>query len=227
MKVIPLLLVLLVYTHSFGEVTNTRNIAVNSIGYVYAEPDRMSLSIHVNTEGDNLKELKRLNDESSEQVYQILDDHEIPPENIRSSGITFRTGYKKDDPPYITNNVITFHTEELEIYPELMDQLVGIQFVIVKETDLYASNHSELEQEATKLALLDARNKAASMLAVYDESLGEVLRISEGFIYSRGTNVDYFAAPAKSNSSTTSRINTGKIEIKKEIGVIFKIKDKQ
>jgi uncharacterized protein YggE len=218
-------LILLLSTPLLGDVTSTRNIAVNATGYVYAEPDRMSWSIHVVTEGADLQELKKLNDESSEQVYQALSKYEIPTEKIRSSGITFRAGYKKNDPPYETKNVINFNTEKLGIYPELMDQLIGIKFVIVKDTDLYASNRSELEKEAAKLALLDAKNKAASMLAVYDESLGEVLKITEGYIFNHDAAVDYFAAPARSNNSSTSRINTGKIEIKKEIGVIFKIED--
>lgn len=226
MKSIPLLFLFLLSASLFGEITSTRNIAVNATGYVYAEPDRMSWSIHIVTEGSDLKELKKSNDDSSEQVYAALSSHKIPKEKIRSTGITFSTTYN-DDPPYETRNVISFSTEKLDIYPELMDQLIEIKYVMVKDTDLFTSNHSELEKEATKLALVDAKNKAKLMLAVYEESLGEVLRITEGHVFDRGDGTNHFAAPARPDSSSTSRISTGKIKIKKEIGVIFAIKDRK
>ena len=197
-------------------------ISVEAVGEIITEPDTLEWSLVVNVRGDDLAELKRMNDVASANVYGVLEDAGIREELIVSPGIEFSRNERRRDgePQYFVENRIAFVLTELERYPALVDKLVGIEHVFIEQMDFRTSKFDELAMDALDLALDSAREKADRIARRTGLRIVGVSEIREERIRSRGI---MYANPPP--GITQSRITVGKIQIARGVDITYTVED--
>lgn len=166
-----------------------RLVSVTGAGSVTAAPDTASISIGVVTEAETARDALDGNSAAMSRVIVELKGQKVDPKDIQTTGFSVQPKhqhFKDGKPPVIVGyrvvNSARIIVRNLENLGAILDQTVsqgsnqinGIQFSI--------ENGEDLENEARKKAMKDARRKAELYAAAEKAKLGKVITISEDAI---------------------------------------------
>ena len=234
MKKIPLVILFIsILLISFVKVNaqdKLPSIEVFGTAIIKVVPDKMSWSVNVQVDMDDVKEAKYQHDKSVSEVLNVLEDEGIPSKDIQTSGVRINKRiypYGNEKKYGVTNN-IWFTISNIEKYDLLTEKLTEIDDVYIYNITLESNKVIETREQARTDALNAAKNKAEKMAETLDMSIGEPLLIQEqpmSYFYPSPFNV---VTPTSKHVDyeSGSTFSKGTINIEAKVMVTFKLVSK-
>ena len=203
----------------------TPTVEVVGKGIVYATPDMVNISISIEKEGLDLKNLRQKNGEAVAQVLQLL-SKELPMENFQTSYVSlYKDDYNKLNKYRVVQN-INIKLEDISKYDNLMNAIFDAGVNRIDGISFGVKNKEKLLQEARVAAIDDARKKALLYAVSLDQNIGKAIQIKE--INSHFNDIQpvermskmSLGSPANGNDNTLA---VGKIAIKAQVNVAFEL----
>lgn len=203
----------------------TPTVEVVGEGIVYATPDMVNISISIEKEGLDLKNLRQKNGEAVAQVLQLL-SKELPMENFQTSYVSlYKDDYNKLNKYRVVQN-INIKLEDISKYDNLMNAIFDAGVNRIDGISFGVKNKEKLLQEARIAAIDDARKKALLYAVSLDQNIGKAIQIKE--VNSHFNDIQPVERMSKMSlgSPTNGNDNTlavGKIAIEAQVNVAFEL----
>ena len=203
----------------------TPTVEVVGEGIVYATPDMVNISISIEKEGLDLKNLRQKNGEAVAQVFQLL-SKELPMENFQTSYVSlYKDDYNKLNKYRVVQN-INIKLEDISKYDNLMNAIFDAGVNRIDGISFEVKNKEKLLQEARVAAIDDARKKALLYAVSLDQNIGKAIQIKE--VNSHFNDIQpvermskmSLGSPANGNDNTLA---VGKIAIEAQVNVAFEL----
>lgn len=203
----------------------TPTVEVVGEGIVYATPDMVNISISIEKEGIDLKNLRQKNGEAVAQVLQLL-SKELPMENFQTSYVSlYKDDYNKLNKYRVVQN-INIKLEDISKYDNLMNAIFDAGVNRIDGISFGVKNKEKLLQEARVAAIDDARKKALLYAVSLDQNIGKAIQIKE--VNSHFNDIQpvermskmSLGSPANGNDNTLA---IGKIAIEAQVNVAFEL----
>ena len=203
----------------------TPTVEVVGEGIVYATPDMVNISISIEKEGLDLKNLRQKNGEAVAQVLQLL-SKELPMENFQTSYVSlYKDDYNKLNKYRVVQN-INIKLEDISKYDNLMNTIFDAGVNRIDGISFGVKNKEKLLQEARVAAIDDARKKALLYAVSLDQNIGKAIQIKE--VNSHFNDIQpvermskmSLGSPANGNDNTLA---VGKIAIETQVNVAFEL----
>ncbi|WP_314269501.1 SIMPL domain-containing protein [Capnocytophaga sputigena] len=203
----------------------TPTVEVVGEGIVYATPDMVNISISIEKEGLDLKNLRQKNGEAVAQVLQLL-SKELPMENFQTSYVSlYKDDYNKLNKYRVVQN-INIKLEDISKYDNLMNAIFDAGVNRIDGISFGVKNKEKLLQEARVAAIDDARKKALLYAVSLDQNIGKAIQIKE--VNSHFNDIQpvermskmSLGSPANGNDNTLA---VGKIAIEAQVNVAFEL----
>ena len=203
----------------------TPTVEVVGEGIVYATPNMVNISISIEKEGIDLKNLRQKNGEAVAQVLQLL-SKELPMENFQTSYVSlYKDDYNKLNKYRVVQN-INIKLEDISKYDNLMNAIFDAGVNRIDGISFGVKNKEKLLQEACVAAIDDARKKALLYAVSLDQNIGKAIQIKE--VNSHFNNIQpvermskmSLGSPANGNDNTLA---IGKIAIEAQVNVAFEL----
>ena len=201
----------------------TPTVEVVGEGIVYATPDMVNISISIEKEGLDLKNLRQKNGEAVAQVLQLL-SKELPMENFQTSYVSlYKDDYNKLNKYRVVQN-INIKLEDISKYDNLMNAIFDAGVNRIDGISFEVKNKEKLLQEARVAAIDDARKKALLYAVSLDQNIGKAIQIKE--VNSHFNDIQPVERMSKMSLGSTGSDNTlavGKIAIEAQVNVAFEL----
>ena len=201
----------------------TPTVEVVGEGIVYATPDMVNISISIEKEGLDLKNLRQKNGEAVAQVLQLL-SKELPMENFQTSYVSlYKDDYNKLNKYRVVQN-INIKLEDISKYDNLMNTIFDAGVNRIDGISFGVKNKEKLLQEARVAAIDDARKKALLYAVSLDQNIGKAIKIKE--VNSHFNDIQPVERMSKMSLGSTGNDNTlavGKIAIEAQVNVAFEL----
>lgn len=201
----------------------TPTVEVVGEGIVYATPDMVNISISIEKEGLDLKNLRQKNGEAVAQVLQLL-SKELPMENFQTSYVSlYKDDYNKLNKYRVVQN-INVKLEDISKYDNLMNAIFDAGVNRIDGISFGVKNKEKLLQEVRVAAIDDARKKALLYAVSLDQNIGKAIQIKE--VNSHFNNIQPVERMSKMSLGSTGSDNTlavGKIAIEAQVNVAFEL----
>lgn len=203
----------------------TPTVEVVGEGIVYATPDMVNISISIEKEGLDLKNLRQKNGEAVAQVLQLL-SKELPMENFQTSYVSlYKDDYNKLNKYRVVQN-INIKLEDISKYDNLMNAIFDAGVNRIDGISFGVKNKEKLLQEARVAAIDDARKKALLYAVSLDQNIGKAIKIKE--VNSHFNDIQLvermskmsLGSPANGSDNTLA---VGKIAIEAQVNVAFEL----
>ena len=203
----------------------TPTVEVVGKGIVYATPDMVNISISIEKEGLDLKNLRQKNGEAVAQVLQLL-SKELPMENFQTSYVSlYKDDYNKLNKYRVVQN-INIKLEDISKYDNLMNAIFDAGVNRIDGISFGVKNKEKLLQEARVAAIDDARKKALLYAVSLDQNIGKAIKIKE--VNSHFNDIQpvermskmSLGSPANGSDNTLA---VGKIAIEAQVNVAFEL----
>ncbi|MHC0443170.1 SIMPL domain-containing protein [Flavobacterium sp. 3-210] len=182
MKKLVLFLTIMFMTMSYGQETKQIPlINVNGEGKVKVAPDQVCISATVETKGNNAKDVKKQNDEKMDAVLKFIKKMNIPTADFKTKQVALNPqyDYEKKKTSYNATQTVEIIVKDLSKYDELMEGLVQQGINRIDRVTFESSKEVQLQAEARKLAMKDAKAKADDYVSVLGQKVGKAFVISD------------------------------------------------
>lgn len=184
MNAIRLLIFLSLFSSLAMAEQPVRLVAVQGQSKVELEPNRAILSLEVKQSRETLDEARQGVGASLKSVVRVLNKYGITDQKIEKTQIWQGPNYQWENNKQVLKGYnasvqLKATLDDLDQLAKLADALATISDTTLQNTGFTRSDVEQLQIEQRRLALLDAKQKATEMLAVYNEKLGPVLVIRE------------------------------------------------
>lgn len=185
MRIFSLMLMILMMmcATTFAE-ENPPIISVSGEGIVEATPDRATISVGVVTQAKNPSEVQSLNAKAASSVINSIVALGIERKNISTGNYNFNPTYRHTDngktilEGYEASNSVTIIVDDLNLVGKVIDAALNHGANHVDSLNFGLRNKSAYQDEALKLAILDARHKAEVAASALGKSIIGVRNVS-------------------------------------------------
>lgn len=176
---------------SATEASLPRTIVVTGIGDVKAKPDMAVINSGVLTEAPTARDALAKNNSAMSAVIDALKKAGIAEQDIQTSNFSVSPQYPPYQPNqtqtprisgYQVSNQVSVRVKNLAKLGAILDALVQVGANQINGISFDIDQPKQLQNDARKLAVADARAKAELYAAAAHVSLGRVLQISEANI---------------------------------------------
>lgn len=204
-----------------------RTISVSGEGVVAATPDMAELTIGVSREARRPDEALEGVAEGVAAVFAVLDAAGIEPRDRRTSGLSLQPRWERlssGQAPriagYIAANSVTVRVRDLDVLGGLIVDTVGEGANTMGGLAFVLSDPEPLEEEARRLAVLDARSKAELYAAAAGVPLGDLLTISDGGVFVPRPGPVMAEMAMRSDAMPVAE---GELEVRANISMVYAI----
>ncbi len=227
MKTIPLIFLFLISNLLISQNTDLQpNVSVTGEGTVPVVPDKVTINVQVENKGENPKTLKQENDRIINTVLGFIKSMHVKDSDVKTLYIKLNKNYDYQTKTYsyVANQSITIQLKDLSKYEDLMNGLLESGINRIDGVYFSSSKEKELQSQARKKAIQNAKKKAEEYATVLNQSIGKAITISEfaGNSFPGPLNRKVEMVMSSGNSSSNSQtISFGEIEIKATVNVSF------
>ncbi len=182
MKKVILILALVFMANSFAqEHKQVPMINVSGEGKVKVAPDQALISISIETKGTKAEEVKRENDKKMDGILKFIKKSNIAAEDFQTQRISLNPNYdyEKKKYNYIATQSVQILLKDLSKYDALMEGLVNEGINRIDNVEFKSSKMIQLQSDARKLAIKDAKAKAEDFVSVLGQKVGKAIVISD------------------------------------------------
>jgi uncharacterized protein YggE len=225
MKKIVLILGLLIMTMSYAqELKQVPMISVSGEGKVKVTPDQAAISISMETKGTKADDVKRENDKKMDVILKFIKNSAIAKEDYQTRRVSLNPNYdyEKKKHTYIATQTVQILLKDLSKYDALMEGLVNEGINRIDNVEFKSSKMIQLQSDARKLAMKDAKMKAEDYVSVLGQKVGKALLISDtSQIYQPQPRMYAMKSMAMDESAPRETLAIGEIEITATVSVSF------
>lgn len=180
---LTLLMMIFLFTTAFAE-ENPPIISVNGEGIVEATPDRATISVGVITREKNPSAVQATNARAATSVINSIVALGIERKNISTGNYNFNPTYRHHDDGrneivgYEATNSVTIIVDDLNLVGKVIDAALNHGANHVDSLNFGLRNKATYQDEALKLAILDAKRKAEIAAATLGKSIVSVRSVS-------------------------------------------------
>ena len=177
------LMVLMICSTAFAE-ENPPTISVSGEGMVEAQPDRATITVGVLTRAKNPSEVQALNAKSASSVINSIVALGIERKNISTGNYNFNPNYRHTDngkailDGYEASNSVTIIVDDLNLVGKIIDAALNHGANQVNSLNFGLRNKTAYQDEALRLAVLDARRKAEIAASALGKMIVSVRSVS-------------------------------------------------
>lgn len=201
-------------------------IHVQGEGKVYATPDQVSIHVSVETKGKNAAEIKKQNDQKMEAAINAIKKFNVPKEDYQTERISLNPQYDYDTKKhsYYANQSLKILLKDLTKYDGLMEALVDAGINQINGVEFKSSKLAQLQSDARKKAMKDAKLKADDYVLVLGQKVGKAFTINDNSqVYYPQISNNYALAKSAVAESAMPRetLAVGEIAIVANVSVSF------
>lgn len=218
-------LFLLILSLCFGSLAFAQDIdkmpAINVTGTaeVQVAPDEVVFTLDVAKIDKDLQIAKRLNDESVSKILELARRFSVLPQNIKTDSISVDMKYQITRDPkarvydedgdetgkriflgYQVSKTVTVKLTDISRFEDLFSEVLKTGITEVRNVSFETSKYREIRVQAREMAMKAAREKAVSMAAAINQTIGKAIFIQEGI----GTGVGISASGNRARSNNFS-----------------------
>lgn len=223
MKQITTLLIVLISTLMIAQTTPQPTVDVTGVGIVNIVPDHVTVSVRVENTGKDARVVKQLNDAAISEVLAFVKSMKINEKDIQTEYIRLSKNYEYNTKTYnyAANQSMKIKLRDLSKYENLMNGLLESGINRIDGVTFSSSEIKQLESQARKNAMLNAKMKAAEYAGALNQTIGKALSISE-FSQGNPSPPMYRKAMAMSDGASGGEtIAPGELEIRVTVNVSF------
>jgi uncharacterized protein YggE len=226
MKKALLILAVLFMTISYSqEQKQIPSINVSGEGKVKVAPDQASISISIETKGSKAEDVKQQNDKKMDAILKFIKNSNIAKEDYQTQRVSLNPNYdyEKKKYSYIAIQTLQILLKDLSKYDVLMEGLVNEGINRIDNVEFKSSKMKELQSDARKLAVKDAKAKAEDFVSVLGQKVGKALLISDNSqsYVSQPRMYAMKSSMVMDESVPRETLAIGEIEIKANVSVSF------
>jgi uncharacterized protein YggE len=225
MKKAILILGFLFMTMSYAqEQKQVPMITVSGEGKVKVAPDQASISISIETKGTKSADVKRENDKKMDAILKFIKKSDIATEDFQTQRVSLNPNYdyEKKKYNYIATQTIQILLKDLAKYDELMEGLINEGINKIDNVEFKSSKMVQLQSDARKLAIKDAKAKAEDFVSVLGQKVGKAILISDNSqTYNPQPRMYAMKATFDAESAPRETLAIGEIEITANVSVNF------
>ncbi|UFH34635.1 SIMPL domain-containing protein [Flavobacterium acetivorans] len=224
-KVLLILSVLFISLSYAQEVKQIPQISVAGEGKIKVVPDQATITVTVETKGNNAKDVKKQNDQQMEAVLKMIKKMDLNPADYKTQRVSLNPqyDYEKKKTNYNATQTIEILLRDLSKYDELMDGVVSQGINRIDNVVFQSSKLAEYQSEARKLAMKEAKLKATDYVSVLGQKIGRAMTISDNSqsyypqpVYARMKSMEMSDA-----SAPRETLAVGEITITANVSVSF------
>jgi len=227
MKKAALLVCILFATASQAqELKQIPMINVSGEGKIKVIPDQAMLSFAIETKGPKAIDVKKENDTKMDAVLKYIKKMNIAKEDFQTQRVTLYPNYDYDKKKnsYIAMQSVTVLLKDLNVYDVMMDGLVDLGINRIDNVEFKSSKMEQLQSDARKLAMKNAKSKAEDFVSVLNQKVGKAMTISDNsqvYYPPRPMYEMKTMAMADSAGAPKETLAAGEIEIVVNVSVSF------
>jgi len=226
MKKLVLFLTIMFMTMSYGQETKQiPQINVNGEGKVKVAPDQVCISATVETKGNNAKDVKKQNDEKMDAVLKFIKKMNIPTADFKTKQVALNPqyDYEKKKTSYNATQTVEIVLKDLTKYDELMEGLVQQGINRIDRVSFETSKLLQLQSDARKLAMKDAKAKAEDYVSVLGQKVGKAFVISDNsqVYHPQPMYASMRMKEADTTGASNETLAIGEIEVTANVSVSF------
>lgn len=180
-KAALLVLVLFTTISQAQELKQVPTINVIGEGKIKVSPDQASISISLETKGTIAKDVKKENDDKIDAVLKFIKKSNIAKEDYQTQRVSLNPNYdyEKKKHNFIATQNVQILLKDLSKYDELMSGLVETGINRIDNVEFKSSKFTQLQSDARKLAIKNAKTKAEDFVSVLGQKVGKAITISD------------------------------------------------
>lgn len=221
MKKFMLMLVMLIAAVTFAQDQQQNTVSVIGTGTMNIVPDKVLIHSRIEHTGKSAAEVKKQNDKVVNDVIKYLKSQGIASKHIQTEYIRLNKdfNYNTKDTFYSANQAISIELQELKKYEDIMSGLLNSGLNRIDGIEFRTSKKEELESEARKKAVLNARMKATEYAEALGQKIGNAVRISE--VENQQFQPVYRVMEMKADNASQETIAPGEMEVVVKVNVNF------
>jgi len=227
MKKALLILGILFITMSYAqEQKQIPIITVSGEGKVKVAPDQASISISIETKGSKAADVKQENDKKMDAILKFIKKSNIASEDFQTQRISLNPNYdyEKKKYSYVATQTVQILLKDLSKYDVLMEGLINEGINRIDNVEFKSSKITQIQSDARKLAIKDAKAKAEDFVSVLGQKVGKAILISDNSqAYNPQPRMYTMKASSmdKFESAPRETLAIGEIEITANVSVNF------
>lgn len=200
-------------------------ITVSGEGKVKVIPDQASISISIETKGSKATDVKQENDKKMDAILKFVKKSNIATEDFQTQRVALNPNYDADKKKYsyIATQTLQILLKDLSKYDVLMEGLVNEGINRIDNVEFKSSKMVQLQSDARKLAIKEAKAKAEDFVSVLGQKVGKAILISDNS-QTYHPQVRMYAMKASAlmdESASRETLAIGEIEITANVSVNF------
>ncbi len=208
------------------EIKQIPMINVTGEGKIKTTPDQAFISISVETKGAKAVDVKKENDNKMDAILKYIKKMNIAKEDFLTQRVllTPNYNYEKKKSEYLAIQTLSINLKDLSKYDVLMDGLVATGVNKIDNVEFKSSKILQIQSDARKLAIKDAKLKAEDFVSVLGQKVGKAIVISDNSQNYNPHPIMYAtmkSASMNDGETTNQTLAAGEIEIVVNVSVSF------
>ena len=181
---LTLLIMMMFCATTFAEEIRPPIISVSGEGMVEAQPDRATISVGVVTREKNPSAVQAANAKAASSVINSIVALGIERKNISTGNYSFNPIYRHTDngkrilEGYEASNSVTIIVDDLNLVGKIIDAALNHGANQVNSLNFGLRNKTAYQDEALRIAVLDAKRKAEIVARALGKSIVSVRTVS-------------------------------------------------
>ncbi|MEX1253165.1 MAG: SIMPL domain-containing protein [Dehalococcoidia bacterium] len=202
-------------------------VTVAGAGSAFGVPDVAVVTLGVEAEAATVEEARGQAAGSMEGIIQALKDGGVNEDDIQTSRFSVQPRYDFEQDRqvlrgFVVTNIVTAKLREIDKTGELVDAALtaGGDLSRVDNLSFTIDDPSDIETEARRLAVNEARQRAETLADAAGAELGRVLSITES-----GGAVPVPSGEGDARDEGVTPIEPGELEVQVQVQIVYELKD--
>ncbi len=227
MKKIALILIMMFATMiQAQEIKQIPMVNVQGEGKIKVTPDEACITISQDTRGLTAVAVKKENDAKIDAILKFIKKMNIPQSDYLTQRVALNPNYdyEKKQQEYIASQTVSILLKDLSKYDVLMDGLIKAGVNKIDNVEFKTSKLLQLQSDARKLAIKNAKLKAEDFVTVLGQKIGKAFSISDNSQNFNPQPVMYASMKSASmndSGAPNETLAAGEIEVLVNVSVSF------
>lgn len=205
-------------------------LSVTGEGRVKSSPDVAEVTLGVSFEAGTVAEARERAAEAMTAMIEALKANEVDKKDIQTAQFSIEPQYDYEDGRqrlrgYRATNIVTAKIRDIDATGDVIDAAVqaGGDAAQVQALRFTIDDPAELQNEARRLAMENAREKAEVLAGAGGVELGDVVNVSES-VSGFPPPIPFAAREALGPATDTTPIEAGELEVVVTVSVLFQLR---
>ncbi|MEE1900039.1 SIMPL domain-containing protein [Flavobacterium rakeshii] len=224
MKKFAIVLVMMIAGAANAQQAPVPQVTVQGEGIIKVTPDMATITIGVNNEGNDAKEVKKENDKATDAVIKYLKKAGIDAKDYQTERVYLNRNYDYDKKKYYykASQTISVKLKDLSKYDDLITGLTEAGVNNIQGVNFESSKQKEYEAQARREAMLDAQKKAKEYASALGQGIGSAIMINEsGSSYTPPMRMAMAMNAEMDSMGSRETLAVGEIEVRAKVTVSF------